>query len=70
MNKILGLFLIFAFVALVSAFNYDFQVSLSPVKNKDGNLNGTLKVYVGVGSSVKFLRLNETYVFCLFFLIL
>lgn len=42
MNKILSLFTICVILAVVGALNYDFQVSLANIKNKDGDLNGNL----------------------------
>lgn len=62
MNKVLGLLVACALLAIVSALNYDFQVSLARIKNKDGDLNGTLKAYVFHKNSKNsdFLRLNET----------
>ena len=62
MNKVLGVLVACALVAFVSALNYDFQISLARIKNKDGDLNGTLKAYVLTSHSNNpdFLRLNET----------
>ena len=63
MNKILSILLVCGLLAFVSALNYEFQVSLARIKNKDGDLNGTLKAYVLTKKSntPDFLRLNETY---------
>lgn len=62
MNKTLGLLVACALLAIVSALNYDFQITLARIKNPDGDLNGTLKAYVFQRNSKKsdFLRLNET----------